>query len=85
MPPDKQRPLGICKLIFVSIKTLSVSQSIARRENDLLSCNKWWMWQNVDLAECGCGRMWKGAFVAQFELLSWHFSGSAEKNYENFQ
>jgi hypothetical protein len=54
---------------------------------DVAECGfgRMWMCQNVDVAECGCGSMWKGAFVAQFELLSRHFSGSAEKNYENFQ
>jgi len=21
-------------------------------------CGRMWMWQNVDVAKCGCGRMW---------------------------
>lgn len=75
MPPDKRRPLGVCKLLLVNLKTLSVTQSIARRVKLFiqLTINDGW------------DRMWKGAFVAQFELLLRHFSGSTEKNYENFR
>jgi hypothetical protein len=53
MPHDKQRPLGICKVLLVNLKTLSVTQPTARSLQLFIELQKM-----MDWAECGRGLSW---------------------------